>query len=111
MAQEPCERCADAVPGRLDLVGVAEAAEFLDVSKVVLCERHRRPRPDDSFPVFPKPVAELKCGPVWLRSQVESYVEEWRLTSLRHSRRSQGSIDQALERVLAHFHEKEEGNV
>jgi hypothetical protein len=45
---------------------------------------------------------------MWLRSQVESYGEEWeRLASLRPSERPEVPIDQALECVLAHFHEKE----
>lgn len=109
--QQSCGLCAGVAPGQLDLVGLAEAAELLDVSKAVLCERRRGPRPDDSLPVFPKPVAELKCGPVWLRSQVESYREAWeRAMFLRRSGQPRGPIDQALERVLAQVHEKEAAN-
>jgi hypothetical protein len=29
--------------------------------------------------VFPEPVAELRCGPIWLRSQITAYVRESQL--------------------------------
>jgi chromosome partitioning protein len=48
----------------LDLVGVAEIAERLGVSKQVVTNWRTRKA------TFPKPVAELKSGPVWARETV-----------------------------------------
>jgi hypothetical protein len=50
----------------LDLVGVAEAAELLGIGKAAFAGRRRHRS-------FPKPVADLRCGPVWLRAQIEHY--------------------------------------
>ena len=30
----------------------------------------------DPLPAFPEPVADLKCGPIWLRSQIDAYRRE-----------------------------------
>jgi hypothetical protein len=58
----------------LDLVGAAEAAELLSIGRAALCERRRRHRN------FPAPVADLRCGPVWFRWQIQAYqAEEARL--------------------------------
>lgn len=27
---------------------------------------------------FPQPIADLACGRIWLREDVEAYVEDWR---------------------------------
>jgi predicted DNA-binding transcriptional regulator AlpA len=51
----------------LDLVGVAEVAAMLGVGKSALWDRRFHWR-------FPKPVAELRCGPIWLRAQIERYL-------------------------------------
>jgi hypothetical protein len=50
----------------LDLVGVAEAAELLGIGKAAFSERRRHKG-------FPKPAADLRCGLVWLRAQIEHY--------------------------------------
>jgi hypothetical protein len=50
----------------LDLVGLAEAAELLGIGRSALWERRRHVS-------FPLPVAELRCGPVWFRGQIEHY--------------------------------------
>ena len=64
-------------PHRRDLAGVAEAAALLGISKAVLCARRARRRcPGDVLPQFPAPVAELACGPVWERAQLEAYAGE-----------------------------------
>ena len=55
-----------AVRGPLDLVGVAEAAVILEVSKQRVIQLAARS-------TFPAPVARLAAGPVWHRSEVESY--------------------------------------
>jgi hypothetical protein len=52
---------------RLDLVGLAEAAELLGIGRAALAERRRR------HATFPLPVAELRCGPVWFRAQIDHY--------------------------------------
>jgi predicted DNA-binding transcriptional regulator AlpA len=63
---------------KLELVGAAEAAELLGITRAALWDRRQR-GPDDGvyntrWPEFPRPVAELRCGPVWLRSQIEEYL-------------------------------------
>lgn len=50
------------------LVGTAEAAEMLGVEKPRLAKWRRSG-------VVPPPLAELRMGPVWLRSQIEASVE------------------------------------
>jgi hypothetical protein len=62
---------------RLDLVGIAEAAELLGIKRSALAERRKR------HTSFPEPVAELRCGPVWFRAQIEHY----QLTEARLGRR------------------------
>jgi hypothetical protein len=52
---------------KLDLVGLAEAADILEIGRAALAERRR------SHATFPPPVAELRCGPVWFRAQIEHY--------------------------------------
>ena len=54
----------------LDLVGVAEAATMLGIGRSALCARRSQHKN------FPKPVAELACGAIWLRSQIEHYRDE-----------------------------------
>ena len=62
---------------RLELVGLAEAAELIGIPKATLCDRrHRTFVLGDELPAFPEPVAELKCGPIWLRSQIDAYRRE-----------------------------------
>ena len=50
---------ADIAP---DLVGLAEAAELLELSKIEFSRRRRNGR-------IPPPIADLASGPVWLRAQ------------------------------------------
>ncbi len=57
---------------RLDLVGAFEAAELLRITRSALWERRRR------HANFPPPVAELRCGPVWFRWQIQDYAAEER---------------------------------
>jgi hypothetical protein len=62
---------------QLDLVGLAEAAELLGIGRAALAERRRR------HEGFPLAVAELRCGLVWFRAQIEQY----QLSELRLGRR------------------------
>lgn len=83
-----------------ELVGLAEAAPLLGVSKAALWERRRgRSRIAQLLP-FPQPIAELKCGPIWLRSQIEDYAQK--SAELEHSLREERElgIDPALDSVL-----------
>jgi hypothetical protein len=50
----------------LRLGGVAEVAAYLRISKSSLADRRRSYR-------FPKPLAELDCGPVWDMQEIEAY--------------------------------------
>lgn len=52
---------------KIDLVGVAEVAEMLGVS------RQRVHAIMTTHADFPKPVAELSAGRVWLREDVETW--------------------------------------
>jgi hypothetical protein len=58
---------------KLELVGVAEAAALLGISKAALCERRRLSARGRSRAPFPEPVAALACGPIWLRRQIVDY--------------------------------------
>jgi chromosome partitioning protein len=51
----------------LDFVGTAEVAEMLDVTKQTLTNWRSR------NPSFPRPVAELKSGPVWKRQDIAEW--------------------------------------
>jgi len=42
---------------------------MLGIKRAALAERRRR------HASFPLPVAELRCGPVWLRAQIKQYAE------------------------------------
>jgi hypothetical protein len=57
---------------RLDLVGLAEAAELAGIGRAALSLRRQQ------HPNFPSPVAELRCGPIWFRWQIESYLAKER---------------------------------
>lgn len=57
-------------PAIPDLVGVAEVAEELRVSKARVNELQ------DS-PAFPEPVARLKSGPIWTRPSLTRFLESW----------------------------------
>ena len=61
-----------AVPITLDLVGAFEAAEILGIGRAALWERRR------AHKNFPPPVAELRCGPVWFRWQIQDYAAQER---------------------------------
>jgi hypothetical protein len=53
-----------------DVVGVAEAAKMLGVSKQRLIQLTDRPD-------FPTPMVRLAAGPVWLRSSIRAFARRW----------------------------------
>ncbi|MGO9873440.1 MAG: helix-turn-helix transcriptional regulator [Acidimicrobiia bacterium] len=59
-----------AQPAYPELVGVAEIAELISVTRQRVSEMRGRPG-------FPEPIAELRSGPVWTRASVDRFVEEW----------------------------------
>jgi prophage regulatory protein len=65
---------------KLRLVGLAEIAKLLAVSKRTASRYAAR---DD----FPKPVAELAMGPVWLAEAIEDWIAT---TPVRRGRPSAG---------------------
>ncbi|MFN2468176.1 MAG: hypothetical protein ABR521_08635 [Gaiellaceae bacterium] len=61
------------------LVGAHEAAQLLGISKSVLSNRRQWQgwRPGHELPAsLPEPVAQLRCGPIWLRSEIAAYARE-----------------------------------
>lgn len=82
---------------QLELVGVAEAAELLGLSKGALGERRRRP--GRGMPVFPEPIVRLRCGPIWEHGQIARYRDDYTqaLATPRHDdSRAYAAIDRAL---------------
>ena len=61
----------DDLPGLPKLLGVAEVAARLDVSKQRATELARTHR------MFPPPLAELASGPVWTAWQIGSFQQSW----------------------------------
>ncbi len=57
-------------PNAPELVGVAEVAELLGVSKTRVHELSDKA-------AFPEPVARLAAGPVWSRPAVARFIESW----------------------------------
>lgn len=51
----------------MDLMGIAEIAELFGVTRQAVTNWSKR------WPDFPKPVAELKCGPIWIRAQMTQW--------------------------------------
>ena len=60
-----------AEPALPTLVGVAEVAALLDVSRQRVSELRRQTH-------FPAPIADLKSGPVWMEPTLTRFVETWR---------------------------------
>lgn len=53
-----------------EMLGVAEVAELLGVSKQRVFELRETGR-------LPTPIAELRAGPVWPRPAIERFIESW----------------------------------
>lgn len=54
-----------------DIVGAAEAADILGIGNTNFSHlRKQREGKDDAFP---DPLVTLKCGPIWLRKDVERF--------------------------------------
>lgn len=53
----------------MDLMGNAEVAALLGVSRQRVLQLAQSP-------AFPKPVAELAAGKIWLRAEVEQWARE-----------------------------------
>ena len=66
---EDLQRTLD-VPTHTGFLGVAELADALGVSRQRVSELARSHD-------FPKPVAELKSGPIWRRSSVARFIGTW----------------------------------
>jgi hypothetical protein len=73
---------------RLDLVGLAEAAELAGIGRAALSLRRQQ------HANFPGPVAELRCGPIWFRWQIETYIAEERQLGRRgwYGRRARPAV-------------------
>ncbi len=52
------------------LAGLAETAELLRVTRPRVAVLRKRPD-------FPRPVAELASGPVWVAGEIEAFVQRW----------------------------------
>ncbi len=69
-----------------DLLGLAEVADLMGLSKVALHHRRKsRFSASGRHPHrFPEPAAELRCGPIWRREQLERYIAAERRLQLHH---------------------------
>jgi hypothetical protein len=80
-SQKPGLRRIGAAPTskrpKLDLVGVAEAAALLGISKAALCERRRLSALARGRAPFPEPLGVLACGPIWFRRQIVDYAGDY----------------------------------
>lgn len=65
----------------LELVGVAEAAAVLGISKAALYARRRLALLGRGRVTFPEPVCVLACGPIWWASQIVAYQRAYELGS------------------------------
>ncbi len=54
----------------LELVGVSEVAELLGVTR-------QRAHTLAAGPMFPQPVARLAAGPVWTRTSISHFLDNW----------------------------------
>lgn len=81
------------MPESLDLVGVAEIARMAGVSKQAVA--NWRARSDD----FPKPLSELKSGPVWMASDIRAWAER-RGIELRPVRREAQSDEDGGKKTM-----------
>ena len=78
-------RALYATPNDVRLLGVAEVAELLGISRSSLADRrnalgYRRGWAQMPFAVrrvpFPEPIAELRCGPIWQLEQILDFAAE-----------------------------------
>jgi hypothetical protein len=69
-----------AEPTLPELVGAADAAELLHVS------RQRVHQLSTENPRFPKPVSHVKMGPLWTRASIEAFERAWERKPGRPSR-------------------------
>ena len=67
-------------PRRLELTlaGVAEVCSLLGIARETLKLRRQTAQPPwSSLPArFPEPLAALRCGPIWLLADIETYARE-----------------------------------
>lgn len=56
------------MPTELKLLGNAEAAALLGIGKTNFCHLRRKLGAE-----FPVPVAELACGPIWHRDDIDAF--------------------------------------
>lgn len=65
------DRREEANTVRAELVGLAEIAELLGITRQRVSEMHRD-RKD-----FPMPVARLRSGPVWRKADLSTFADGW----------------------------------
>jgi hypothetical protein len=78
-------RASFTTPTDVRLLGVAEVAELLGISRASLADRRnalgfRQGWAQMPFAVrrvpFPEPIAQLRCGPIWQLEQILDYATE-----------------------------------
>jgi len=88
-------------PNLPELVGLTEIAWILGVSKQRVGQLRER---DD----FPKPVAELRSGPVWARPMLDRFIDDWPRRSGRPPRQDIERLAKQLIREVGYeFNERE----
>lgn len=63
-------------PGDQPLVGASEAAEIMEVELSTFSHLRRREEATENSK-FPKPLAVLRCGPVWKTSEIKRFASKY----------------------------------
>lgn len=82
---DPVEAVPEGRPSLPMFLGHQEVSHALGVSRQRLLEMRRSPR-------FPKPVAELASGPVWMRPVITAFLSRWERKPGRPTNRCDGVL-------------------
>ena len=63
-------------PGDQPLVGASEAAELLGVELSTFSHLRRR-ESNEAGSRFPKPLATLRCGPIWKTTEIQRFAKRY----------------------------------
>ena len=64
-------------PGDQPLVGASEAAELMGIELSTFSHLRRREAATENGSKFPKPVASLRCGPIWKTTEIQRFAKRY----------------------------------